>query len=34
LIQLLKSQFEMPVGFDETIESPYSAPFGQLPVIQ
>ena len=34
LIQLLKTLFEVPAGFEETTESPYAAPFGQLPVIQ
>lgn len=34
LILLLRSLFEVPAGFDESIESEYAAPFGQLPVIQ
>ena len=34
LIKLLRGLFEVPVGFDETTESGFAAPFGQLPVIQ
>jgi len=34
LIQLLRSLVDVPVGFEESTESEYAAPFGQLPVIQ
>ena len=34
LVQLLRSLFEVPAGFDESTESEFAAPFGQLPVIQ
>lgn len=34
LIQLLRNLFDIPDGFEETTESEYAAPFGQLPVIQ
>ncbi|MGI9519398.1 MAG: molecular chaperone TorD family protein [Pirellulaceae bacterium] len=33
-IQLLKSLFEVPAGFEEVTESEYASPFVQLPVIQ
>ena len=34
LIQLLTSLFEVPDGFEESTDSAFEAPFGQLPVIQ
>jgi nitrate reductase delta subunit len=34
LVQLLKSLFDVPVGFEETNESAYASPFAQLPTIQ
>ena len=34
LIQLLRSLFDVPPGFEEATESEYAAPFGALPIIQ
>jgi hypothetical protein len=34
LIQLLRSLFDIPAGFEETTESAYESPSVQLPVIQ
>ena len=34
LVQLLRSLFDVPVGFEETTESEYALPFQQLPTIQ
>lgn len=34
LVQLLRSLFDVPVGFEETTESEYASPFQQLPTIQ
>ena len=34
LIQLLRILFDVPVGFEETTESEFAAPFGYLPIIQ
>jgi nitrate reductase delta subunit len=34
LIQLLRSLFDVPAGFEETTESAYASPFAQLPIIQ
>jgi nitrate reductase delta subunit len=34
LIQLLRSLFDVPLGFEESTESAYASPFAQLPTIQ